>query len=151
MTGGDEDRFAGQRAGFWRRLGAVLIDGLIVGLVQLLVLRLLGTAGYLVDLVLQAGYFTYFEGSSGQTPGKRVLGIWVLDARTAAPIGARRALGRYLCSLLSALVFYLGYLWMLWDRDRQTWHDKLAGAVVVPAADVAGAGQPELGRDAWSG
>jgi uncharacterized RDD family membrane protein YckC len=148
MVSGEEDRFAGHRAGFWRRVGAVLIDGLILGLVQLLVVRLIGTVGYLVDLVLQAGYFTYFEGSSGQTPGKRVLGIWVLDAQTAAPLGFGRAFGRYVFSLVSALVFYLGYLWMLWDRNRQTWHDKVAGAVVVPAADVA---MPQSGWGSGAG
>jgi len=33
--------------------------------------------------------------------------------------------------LISGLVFSLGYLWLLWDKDRQTWHDKLVSTVVM--------------------
>jgi uncharacterized RDD family membrane protein YckC len=36
-------------------------------------------------------------------------------------------------SIVSAVVFLLGYLWMIWDSEKQTWHDKVAGSVVVPA------------------
>ena len=146
MSSGDYGRVARMRAGFWRRVGAVVIDGLLLGLVQLLVLRLLGTAGYVFEFVLQAGYFTYFEGSSGQTPGKRVASIRVADIETGEPIGYGRALGRYLFSLLSALIVYLGYLWMLWDREKQTWHDKVSRAVVVPAIEAA-----DDGRERWRG
>ncbi|MBV9001651.1 MAG: RDD family protein, partial [Solirubrobacterales bacterium] len=35
-------------------------------------------------------------------------------------------------SILSALAIYIGYLWMLWDGERQTWHDKFVHSVVVP-------------------
>jgi uncharacterized RDD family membrane protein YckC len=34
----------------------------------------------------------------------------------------------------SAFFFYIGYLWMLWDREKQTWHDKVARSVVVPVS-----------------
>ena len=30
---------------------------------------------------------------------------------------------------------FLGYFWMLWDREKQTWHDKMAGSVVVDLND----------------
>jgi uncharacterized RDD family membrane protein YckC len=32
------------------------------------------------------------------------------------------------------MIFYLGYLWMLWDPQQQTWHDKLVGTTVVPVS-----------------
>lgn len=38
---------------------------------------------------------------------------------------------RGLASALSIIVFFLGFLWMLLDGDKQTWHDKIAGTVVV--------------------
>ena len=67
-----------------------------------------------------------------QTPGQKALNIRVLDANTGQPIGTGRAFGRYLFkSLISGTVCYLGYLWMLWDSKRQTWHDKVANSVVV--------------------
>jgi len=44
-----------------------------------------------------------------------------------------RAFGRFAMSLVSGLVLLLGYLWMIWDSEKQTWHDKVARTYVVPA------------------
>lgn len=79
----------------------------------------------------QLVYIAVLEGKRGQTWGKQALGIRVLDQYTAQPIGPGRAIGRYFARIPSGLVCYLGYLWMLWDEDRQTWHDKIVGSVVV--------------------
>ena len=65
----------------------------------------------------------------------RVLGIRAIDAVTGARIDYGKAFIRYLVSLVSALAFLLGYFWMLWDREKQTWHDKVAGTFVVPVSD----------------
>jgi uncharacterized RDD family membrane protein YckC len=54
---------------------------------------------------------------------------WIEDARCY-----QRGLVRELGRILSAIPFYLGYLWMLWDPEKQTWHDKLVRSVVVPVA-----------------
>ena len=64
-----------------------------------------------------AVYSTSFHGSTGQTPGNAALGLRVVDIRdeTGRPIGYSRAFIRWIVSLVSALVFLLGYLWMLWD------------------------------------
>ncbi|MEY4173609.1 MAG: hypothetical protein RI900_774, partial [Actinomycetota bacterium] len=34
---------------------------------------------------------------------------------------------------ISTALFYLGYLWMLWDGEKQTWHDKVVGSIVIDA------------------
>ena len=62
-----------------------------------------------------------------------MLGIRVVDVRDriGEPIGYGRAALRWLVSIVSALVFLLGYLWMLWDSKKQTWHDKAAGSVPI--------------------
>lgn len=126
---------SGPRAGFWRRFGAVLIDGIITGVVTVILLLLLKTVGYVLGIVLAAAYFTYFEGGpTGQTPGKQALGIRVIDFSTGGPIGYGRAFIRYIGRIVSSLVIYIGYLWMLWDKEKQCWHDKFATDVVVPAA-----------------
>lgn len=71
-------------------------------------------------------------GKTGQTWGCKIVNIKVIDERTGAPIGFGRALGRALfASFISANVFYLGYLWMLWDDKQQTWQDKVVNTVVV--------------------
>jgi uncharacterized RDD family membrane protein YckC len=68
----------------------------------------------------------------GQTIGKKLLSIRVIDFNSRGSIGYLRAFGRYLGRFLSSVVLLLGYLWMLWDKEKQTWHDKLVSRVVVP-------------------
>jgi uncharacterized RDD family membrane protein YckC len=125
-----------ERSGFWRRFAAALIDGIALGVVSGILRAILGNSGGEgLGLVISLGYYTYFHGKTGQTPGDAVMSIRVVDFRngTGAPIGYGRALGRALMSIVSFLALFLGYLWMLWDPEKQTWHDKVAGSVVVPA------------------
>ncbi len=128
---------SGPRAGFWIRFGASFVDGLIVGVVSNLIFRLIGVSvavSELISFVLALTYFAYFEGSTGQTIGKRALGIRVVGFDSGETIGYQRAGMRYIASIFSALCFFIGYLWMLWDREKQTWHDKLSTSVVVPVS-----------------
>ncbi|MFM8626605.1 MAG: RDD family protein [Actinomycetota bacterium] len=60
-----------------------------------------------------------------------MLGVWIVDATTLQPIGANRVLVRALVRIASELVLYLGYLWMIWDPKRQTWHVKAARSIMV--------------------
>jgi uncharacterized RDD family membrane protein YckC len=124
---------SGPRSGWWRRFAAAFIDGLIVGVVIGILTALLKNAGYGLGLLLSIAYFTYFEGGpSGQTVGKRVLGIRVIDFDNGGPIGYPRGFVRWIGRYLSAIPLGLGYFWMLWDSQKQCWHDKLANDVVVP-------------------
>ncbi len=126
---------SGPRAGFWRRLGALIIDGIITGIPSGILYAALKGVGYALGLILVIAYFTYFEGGpTGQTFGKKAMGIRVIDFATGGPIGYGRGFIRYIGRIVSAVVIYIGYLWMLWDREKQTWHDKFAGDVVVPVA-----------------
>ena len=124
----------GPRAGFWRRFAAIFIDGLIIGVpVGILAAAVHNDAVSALWIVVGLLYFTYFEGSeSGQTVGKRALGIRVIDFASGGSIGYGRAALRWIGRLLSSIPCYLGYLWMLWDNENQTWHDKIANDVVVP-------------------
>jgi uncharacterized RDD family membrane protein YckC len=125
---------SGPRAGFWRRLAAKLIDGILLSIADV-VLALIFPRGvyYALALILNYGYYTYMEGRpQGQTLGKMALGIRVYDFARGGPIGYGRAFIRQLAQILSAIPLCLGYLWMLWDGEKQTWHDKIAGSVVVP-------------------
>jgi uncharacterized RDD family membrane protein YckC len=128
-----ETELGGQPAGFWRRFAGSLIDGIVVGVVSGILRAIFGSAGEGLGFVIGGAYFTYFHGKTGQTPGNAVLGIRVVDVRDrpGQPIGYGRALVRWLVSIVSAIVFFLGYLWMLWDGRKQTWHDKAAGSVPV--------------------
>lgn len=131
-----------ERAGFWQRFGAGLLDGILLSIVSgLLNAIFLGNDPYYsgdpaasgIQLLLGIAYYIYFHGSpSGQTIGKKVLRIRVVGANDGGPIGSGAAALRYVGSIISAIPCLLGYLWMLWDSNKQTWHDKIASTVVVP-------------------
>jgi uncharacterized RDD family membrane protein YckC len=119
-------------AGFWRRFASSFIDGIVVGVIEFILGLILGaTTGRLLGFVISAVYFTYFHGATGRTPGNAALGISVLDIDNGSTIGYGRAFLRSLVSLVSAVVILIGYLWMLWDPKKQTWHDKAAHSLPV--------------------
>ena len=125
---------SGPRASFGRRLVAYLIDAILLGIVYFVFAAIFDQAvGYGLSLLIGIAYFGYLEGGArGQTLGKMALGIRVIDFSSGGPIGYGRGVVRYLGRIISGLVCLLGYLWMLWDKEKQTWHDKIASSVVVP-------------------
>jgi uncharacterized RDD family membrane protein YckC len=127
---------SGPRAGFWQRFGAMALDALVIVFAYVPLAAAFGSdVGSDLGLVFSIAYFTLLEGgATGQTLGKRALGIRVIDLARGGPIGPGRAFIRLLGRIVSWIPLYLGYLWMLWDREKQTWHDKMAGSVVVPTS-----------------
>ena len=125
---------SGPRASFGRRLVAVLVDGIVLLVIYGILFAIFGeNAAAGLNLVAGILYYTLLEGgASGQTLGKKALGIRVIDFSSGGSIGYGRAAIRYLGRIVSSLACLLGYLWMLWDKEKQTWHDKFATSVVVP-------------------
>ena len=80
--------------------------------------------------VLWGFYFTYFIGSTGQTPGKKLLGILVVRT-DGKPMDYKTAFNRFIGYTVSSGVFFLGFVWALFDPNNQTWHDKAAHTIVV--------------------
>jgi len=128
---------SGPRAGFWIRFGAALIDGILLTIVAIPLRIALPSALYtVIATLLGIAYYVLLEGGArGQTVGKMAVGIRVFDLAHGGPIGYVRAFVRYIGRFVSFFVLLLGYLWMLWDKEKQTWHDKFAGSVVVPVSD----------------
>ena len=127
---------SGPRAGFWRRFWALIIDGIILGIINTIlaaILRHSPGAYYAFGTIVAWGYGTLLEGGPrGQTLGKMALGVRVIDFNTGGSIGYARGLIRQVVKAISGIVILIGYLWMLWDREKQCWHDKAANDVVVP-------------------
>jgi uncharacterized RDD family membrane protein YckC len=123
----------GEPASFWRRFGAALIDGLLLSIVNGILRAALGGAGVGLGVLIGLAYFTYFHGSRGYTPGDAALRIRVVDIRDrpGEVIGYGRAFGRWLMSIVSTIALLLGYLWMIWDPRKQTWHDKVARSLPI--------------------
>lgn len=113
------------RADFLSRLGAVVLDVLLV----IIASALLNLHDGMFFLIL-LGYHVVFWAAKGTTVGGVICCLRIARA-DGGPIGYAEAVVRGLASIFSAAVAGLGWLWMLWDAERQTWHDRIAGTVVV--------------------
>ena len=91
---------------------------------------LLVLAGLLLMLGIQIWNRAFKQGRTGQSVGKKVMGIRLVDEGTGQPIGAGMAFVRDLAHTLDGFA-YVGYLWPLWDDKRQTFADKILSTVVV--------------------
>ncbi|WP_202235624.1 RDD family protein [Actinacidiphila reveromycinica] len=76
-------------------------------------------------------FLSYREGRTGQTPGKRIVGVRLLREADGSALGFGRAFGRRVLHGLDALPCFLGFLWPLWDEKRQTWADKMVHTVTI--------------------
>ncbi len=123
------------------RFVAYFIDGILVGVVAVVVLLLFGlvlgdSASALIQVlafVIYVGYYWYFwTRRDGQTPGKSALGIRVVKADGSA-ISDVDAIIRAIGYQVSSIIFCLGYIWAIFDSENQAWHDKLARTYVVRA------------------
>ena len=128
-----------QFVGFGRSFIAALIDGIIITVFSFLVGIVLGLAGanaqgalsYAVGLLLGIGYYVFYQSSAGQTLGKKVLGIKVVDAQGNKPTAITFFLREIIGKAVSGIILGIGYLMVLWDGKKQALHDKIASTYVV--------------------
>jgi uncharacterized RDD family membrane protein YckC len=140
----------GQLAGWPIRVGASLLDSLIlmiptfVGIISALVIdgdqEELGSGG---GIAMVGGFFVAFlvwvwnrviqQGRTGQSFGKKLTGLKVVDAQTGQLIGMGKNLGREVCAQIFNQFCILNVLWPLWDDKQQTWHDKVVSDIVIRA------------------
>ncbi len=148
--------------GFWRRMMAFCIDKIILFTTSIFILFVgvlalsLGFLSHYSELMperlaemtltfvalyflmtafISMLYFTYFHGTTGQTFGKMIFGLKVVQST-----GEKMTLGvgflRWVGYLISGMVCYLGFIWIAIDGKKQGWHDKIAGTVVVRVKNV---------------
>lgn len=149
----------GEYASWWSRVGASILDGLlgfviaavpfavgavlafkdvetdpvtdeITGGVDPLGIMILGL-GVLAVIAFGIWNVVLRQGRKGQTLGKSMLGIQVVKADTGQFIGAGTALLRAILSSVLGNACFINYLWPLWDKKKQTWHDMIVSSVVV--------------------
>lgn len=138
-------------AGFGRRLLAFVIDNIIVYLAygifatcpSLLVpdpyssdeeamFSMLLCGAHLLFLLLYFWYYVFLQARSGQTLGKKIMGIKVISADGSPPSRGRCFL-RLIGYGINSLTFYIGFLMPLWDQNKQALHDKMASTYVIRA------------------
>ncbi len=134
--------------GFWIRVVAKIIDGLIQGVFgMLLVLAFLpflsfeggasDTTSFLLwggvqggSLLFALAYTVFFLGKYGATPGKMAVGLKVVTSE-GDPIDYKRSAARYFAEILSGLICYIGYIMVAFDDERRALHDRLCDTRVV--------------------
>ncbi len=135
-------------AGFWRRLAAYLIDGLVLGVIAAAIGFGVGFVWFtlagqdelsknifsailnLAMFIISWFYFAGQESSDSQaTLGKRVAGIFVTDMQGEG-LGFGRASARYFSKMLSSILM-IGYLIVLFTTKQQALHDLIAGTLVI--------------------
>ncbi|HHB93023.1 MAG TPA: RDD family protein [Thioploca sp.] len=137
-------------ASFGRRTLAVILDGIwIYPLLIFLLYLSYGTDINLTDIA-DPNYISQYEWQTllifyillalitiwfwikyAATPGKLLLDCEIVDAHTGKPINFKQSILRYIGYYISALPFFLGFFWMLIDKNHQTWHDKISGTIVI--------------------
>jgi uncharacterized RDD family membrane protein YckC len=120
-------------AGFWVRVGAYVIDAILLVLVQLIVAFAISDVAVrsLVNFVISLVYFAGMESSSSQgTLGKMAFSLAVTDLN-GHRLSFGRATGRYFAKVLSALILLIGFLMVAFSENKQGLHDKIAGTLVI--------------------
>ena len=117
-------------AGFWIRLGAYLIDAIILFIISIVLAVILGDIGGPVGFAVGIAYFVGFWTARGATPGKMAVGIEISTV-DGESIGFGRALLRYIGYIASALILLIGFLMIAFTRNKRGLHDYIAGTVVI--------------------
>ncbi|WP_018875421.1 MULTISPECIES: RDD family protein [unclassified Thioalkalivibrio] len=144
--GPPEDRAA--YGGFWVRVGAYLVDGVIIGVPQIVAQAVISpetmavrgpdepvppaeVAWFLVNMLVAWLYWAGMHSSRYQaTLGKMVFGLRVVDFN-GERISFLRATGRHFATILSGMILMIGYIMVAFTRRRQALHDLIAQTLVV--------------------
>jgi uncharacterized RDD family membrane protein YckC len=110
------------KARFWERLGAGFLDVILVSIICAVV--------HPIWPLIALAYFSALWAWKGTTVGGVVLGLKVVRV-DGKPLTFPVSLVRSLAAAFSMIVLFLGFLWIAWDSEKQGWHDKIAGTVVL--------------------
>ena len=133
-------------AGFWIRVAATIVDAFILIAITLPALTLIYGIGIWSDdsapfyrgfwdaffsYALPIIFYVFFWVKFGATPGKMLFKLKIIDANSGNNISIAKALGRYFAQILSILPLLLGYIWVGIDKKKRSFHDILAGTIVI--------------------
>jgi uncharacterized RDD family membrane protein YckC len=133
-------------AGFWKRFGAVFIDGIIFQIMNFSMLFALGLKFIaieqkpeemslriilaIVQYIIIFGYEVFFIGKFGATLGKMALGVKVVNA-DGSKVGYLKSAGRFFAKILSGIILCIGYLMAAFDDEKRALHDRICNTRVI--------------------
>jgi uncharacterized RDD family membrane protein YckC len=156
MRGGISPSGVFRYAGFWIRVGAYIIDAIILGIANFILQAVYTSVTnlpdisdalvknpqmfrqfilsfmilFLIQFAIGAGYPTFFVGKYGATPGKMICGLKVIR-----PDGSRvsyvRAFARYFAQILSSIILCIGFLMIAFDDECRALHDRICDTRVI--------------------
>ena len=137
------EEYALEYAGFWIRLGAGVIDSIILLLVFYIVYTVISECTktlpmpfifilvtIFISFLIKIAYYVTFWVWRGQTPGKLIVGIKVIRT-DSSPVTWPYALLRYLGYIVSTIIIFIGFICIAFDERKQGLHDKIADTYVV--------------------
>ncbi len=130
-----------QSAGLFRRLAAILYDSLLIIamwlITTLLLVAFINDGAALQGPLFQFGlyfeaclFYSYFWRLRGQTLGMQVWKIKLISP-SLQTLSWQECFARLFFALVSVSMLGLGFIWMLFDPERLTWHDRASGTRVV--------------------
>jgi uncharacterized RDD family membrane protein YckC len=154
MQNGGSSAAAAPKAGFWIRFVAYIIDSLVFGIPLGIILGLAGgfsaastgaygseSSGpsgvvlviYAIAVLASIAYFVYFwSRPDGQTLGMKAVNVRVVKT-DGSPVSPGSAFVRWIGYIVNSIIFGLpiGFIWAAFDKNKQGWHDKMAGTYVI--------------------
>ncbi len=146
------DLLSRPRAGFWIRFIAYIIDSILLAIAGGILVFVTGLGigigaiisggtaeeteivagifGFIINITLSLIYYVVFVGAKGQTPGKMVLGLKIIQI-SGEEMTYGRAFLRWIGYWVSFLIMGIGFLMIAFSREKQGLHDKIAGTYVV--------------------
>lgn len=129
-----------QYASFGLRFVATFIDVLVILAVIFLLVFILNPSKEnlprlivfnILEIAFILFYLIFYPSKTGQTLGKKVIGIKIVNYQGETPSLLIFLLREIIAKNISSWFLFIGYFWMLWDKKNQTWHDKIARTYVV--------------------
>ena len=138
------EQYALEYAGFWLRLGATLIDLIILLILYFIISRIFSVSiqyifqspisilisssiAWLIKIAYEISFWVW----KGQTPGKMLFGIKIIYTINNLPLEWHNASLRYLGYIVCTLTIFLGFIWIAFDSHKQGLHDRIADTYVV--------------------
>jgi Predicted membrane protein/domain len=120
--------------GFWIRLVAYIIDAVLIGIIETILISVAGTAGQGIAGIIGIVYFIGMWGTTGQTVGMMPFGLRVVRNSDGGKLTWGNAILRFVGLIIAFVVIFIGVIWVAFDSRKRGWHDMIGGTVVVRSA-----------------
>lgn len=131
-----------QYASFLLRIFSMIMDGIFLFIIAMIFMKYANSEQLdwisnnvelfqILSCIFITLYMLLFLLTMGGTPAKIGLNIKIIDAKTGEKLAFKKTIIRYILSFISSGVFFIGYIWILFDKKNQSLHDKIVGSYVI--------------------